>query len=54
MHGAEYYKQPPDALRADRERDEEILRLIDEKLERWGLLEEKAKAATSGSSSTAP
>jgi ATP-binding cassette subfamily F protein uup len=49
MHGADYYRQPPDALRADRERDAEIARLIDEKLERWAALEEKAKAASSGS-----
>jgi len=55
MHGAEYYKQSPEALRADSERDAQIARLIDEKLERWAALEEKAKAgATSGSSSTAP
>jgi ATP-binding cassette subfamily F protein uup len=43
MHAADYYKQPPDVLRADREREAEITRLIDQKLERWAALEEKAK-----------
>jgi ATP-binding cassette subfamily F protein uup len=46
MHGADYYKQPPDALRADGERDAEITRLIDEKLDRWAALEEKARSAS--------
>jgi ATP-binding cassette subfamily F protein uup len=41
MHAADYYKQPPDRLRADRERAAEIERLIDEKLARWAGLEEK-------------
>src|SRR5438132_650482 len=54
MHEPEYYRQPPDALRADRERTAEIERLIDEKLARWDSLEKKAKAATSGSGSSAP
>ena len=45
MHAADYYKSPPDTLRADRERDTAITRLIDEKLERWAALEEKAKPA---------
>jgi ABC transport system ATP-binding/permease protein len=52
MHAPDYYRQPPEALRADRERMAEIERLIDEKLERWSALE--AKSPTSGSSSTAP
>ena len=43
MHAADYYKQPPDVLRADREREAEIMRLLDQKLERWAALEEKAK-----------
>ena len=43
MHAADYYKQPPDVLRADREREAEIARLIDDKLERWAALEGKAK-----------
>jgi ATP-binding cassette subfamily F protein uup len=42
MHASDYYKQPPQVLRADRERDAEIGRLIDEKLERWAALEQKA------------
>jgi ATP-binding cassette subfamily F protein uup len=41
MHGPEYYKQPPETLKADRERDAEITRLIDQKLERWAALEAK-------------
>jgi ATP-binding cassette subfamily F protein uup len=43
MHAADYFKQPPDVLRADREREGEIARLIDVKLERWAALEEKAR-----------
>ena len=50
MHAPDYYKQPPEALRADRERDAEIARLIDKKLERWESLEK----ITAGSSSSAP
>jgi|tagenome__1003787_1003787.scaffolds.fasta_scaffold20988488_10 ATP-binding cassette subfamily F protein uup len=42
MHAPDYYKKPPQVLRADRERDAEIGRLIDEKLERWAALEQKA------------
>jgi ATP-binding cassette subfamily F protein uup len=42
MHDADYYRQPPDALRVDRERAEEIERLLMEKLERWEALEAKA------------
>jgi len=41
MHGPEYYKQPPEALRADGLRSEEIERLLMEKLERWEILEKK-------------
>ena len=48
MHAAEYYKQPPDVLRADREREAEITRLIDQKLDRWAALEDKAKSASTG------
>ena len=53
MHAADYYRQPPEALRADKARSAEIERLMDEKLARWTALEEKADA-TSGSSSSAP
>jgi ABC transport system ATP-binding/permease protein len=41
MHDPDYYRQPPDALRADRERTDEIERLLMEKLERWEALEMK-------------
>jgi ATP-binding cassette subfamily F protein uup len=39
----EYYRQPPDALRADQNRNAEIEALLMEKLERWHALESKAK-----------
>jgi ATP-binding cassette subfamily F protein uup len=39
MHDAQYYRQPPEALRADQARAAEIERLLDEKLERWTELE---------------
>jgi len=39
MGEAQYYKQPPDALRADQARHAEIERLLLEKLERWHALE---------------
>ena len=35
MAGADYYRQPPDALREDQRRHDEIERLLMEKLERW-------------------
>src|SRR3954469_5275328 len=41
MHEPDYYRQAPDALRADRERTDEIERLLMEKLERWEALEGK-------------
>jgi ATP-binding cassette subfamily F protein uup len=44
MHAPDYYKQPPEVLRSDRERDAEIARLIDEKLAKWERLERKANA----------
>jgi ABC transport system ATP-binding/permease protein len=47
MHAPDYYRQPPEALRADGERNEEIDRLLHEKLERWEALEAKSKAAAS-------
>jgi len=47
MHGPDYYRQPADALKADRERNEDIDRLLHEKLERWEALEAKSKAAAS-------
>jgi ATP-binding cassette subfamily F protein uup len=39
MHAPEYYKQPPDILRADQERIGEIEALLHQKLERWAALE---------------
>jgi len=39
MAGADYYRQPPDALREDQRRHVEIDRLLLEKLERWEALE---------------
>jgi ABC transport system ATP-binding/permease protein len=47
MHAPGYFRQPPEVLRADRERDAEIERLLHEKLERWEALEAKSKAAAS-------
>jgi ATP-binding cassette subfamily F protein uup len=39
MHAPEYYRQPPDALRADQQRLEEIEALLHARLERWTELE---------------
>jgi len=41
MSEPEYFRQPPDVLRADRARAEEIEALLMEKLERWHVLEER-------------
>jgi ATP-binding cassette subfamily F protein uup len=46
MHAPEYFRQSPETLRADRERDAEIEKLLHEKLERWEALEAKDKAAS--------
>ncbi|HUN68171.1 MAG TPA: ATP-binding cassette domain-containing protein [Burkholderiales bacterium] len=43
MHAPEYYRQPPDALRADQQRIGEIETLLHQKLERWEALESKAR-----------
>src|SRR5438067_6250037 len=51
MHEPDYYREPPEKLRADRERSDEIERLLLEKLERWEALEAKASG---GSSAPAP
>jgi len=45
MHAPDYYRQSPETLKADRERNQEIDRLLHEKLERWEALEAKNKAA---------
>jgi ATP-binding cassette subfamily F protein uup len=49
MSEPDYYKQPPDALRADQGRSAEIEALLMEKLERWHALESKAANSGSGS-----
>ncbi len=41
MHDPEYYRRPPQELRADSQRNEEIETLLLEKLERWTELEKK-------------
>jgi ATP-binding cassette subfamily F protein uup len=41
MAGPDYYRQPPDALRADQRRSAEIEALLMQKLERWEALEAK-------------
>ncbi len=41
----DYFRQPPDVLRADQQRAKEIEALLEAKLERWEALEAKAKAA---------
>jgi ABC transport system ATP-binding/permease protein len=43
MSAPDYYRQPPDALRADQARIAEIERLLLEKLERWEALEKRDK-----------
>src|SRR5512134_71074 len=45
MSALEYFRQPPDVLRADQKRNAQIDALLMEKLERWEALEAKAKAA---------
>jgi ABC transport system ATP-binding/permease protein len=45
MHEPDYYRQPPDVLRADQERSAEIETLLTEKLERWEALESKSRSA---------
>jgi len=43
MHAPDYYREPPQVLRADRARTDEIERLLMEKLERWEALEAKTR-----------
>ena len=45
MHAADYYRQPPEVLRADQDRSAEIEALLLEKLERWEALEARARQA---------
>src|SRR5688572_14168154 len=44
MSEPEYFRQPPDTLRADQARSTEIEALLMEKLERWHALEERGQA----------
>ncbi len=46
MHEPEYYRRPPDELKADARRVEEIEAQLLEKLERWEALEARQKGAT--------
>jgi ATP-binding cassette subfamily F protein uup len=48
MAGADYHRQGPEKIRADRQRAEEIERLLERAFERWSALEEKAKLAAAG------
>jgi ATP-binding cassette subfamily F protein uup len=41
MHAPDYFRQPPDVLRADQARSAEIEALLMEKLERWHALESR-------------
>jgi ATP-binding cassette subfamily F protein uup len=45
MSGPDYYRQPPDVLRADQQRSAEIETLLLAKLERWEALEAKGPHA---------
>jgi len=46
MAAPDYYRQPPEALRADQARAAEIEALLMAKLERWEALEARAAAAS--------
>ena len=48
MASADYHRQGHEKIKADRQRAEEIERLLERAFERWGALEEKAKAVGSG------
>jgi ATP-binding cassette subfamily F protein uup len=48
MAGADYHRAGPEKIRADRQRAEEIERLLERAFERWSALEEKAKLAAAG------
>ncbi|MDH5212513.1 MAG: ATP-binding cassette domain-containing protein, partial [Betaproteobacteria bacterium] len=49
MSAPEYFRQPPEILKADQKRSAEIEALLMTKLERWEALEAKARAAFSAS-----
>jgi hypothetical protein len=42
MSRADYHKQGPERIKADRKRTEEIERQLVERFERWAQLDEKA------------
>src|SRR3954471_7560698 len=48
MHDPDYYRQPPDTLRADQQRNADIERLLTEKLERWTELDKKKRPPEGG------
>jgi ATP-binding cassette subfamily F protein uup len=48
MAGADYHKQGPETMKADRQRAAEIERVLERAFERWNALEEKAKFAAAG------
>jgi ABC transport system ATP-binding/permease protein len=45
MSAADYHRQGPDAIKADRVRAEQIEHELATKFERWSALEEKARQA---------
>jgi hypothetical protein len=49
MSAPEYFRQPPEALKADQKRSAEVEALLMAKLERWEALEAKAPAGLSPS-----
>jgi ATP-binding cassette subfamily F protein uup len=46
MSAPEYFRQSPEALKADQQRNEAIEALLMKKLQRWEVLESKARAAS--------
>ncbi len=45
MNAADYYRSSPPQMATDAERAAELERLLEDRLERWAVLEDKAKAA---------
>ena len=43
MHAPEYFRQPPEVLRADQQRSAEIEALLMQKLERWEALDARSR-----------
>ena len=48
MASADYHRQGGERIKADRQRAEELERLLESRFERWVALEEKAKLAAAG------